>query len=116
MILHHNQLNLMISVREFDTQNLYGNISGYIGLFLGYSLFQIPSLLRFIYYFIKEYWQVLANRHLNVKRIKLSEVSVMDVTPMERNIPQELEEINYEFNELSQKLREVQKVLIVKNA
>ena len=34
-------------------QSLYGNISGYIGFFLGYSLFQIPNFFLSVYYCVK---------------------------------------------------------------
>ena len=36
------------SYRAIDIQTLIGNISGYIGLCLGYSLLQIPRLVRSI--------------------------------------------------------------------
>ena len=34
--------------RAIDTQGLIGNIGGYIGLVLGYSLLQIPDFIIFI--------------------------------------------------------------------
>ena len=35
-------------VRAFDIESLIGNSGGYLGLFTGYALLQIPSLIRFI--------------------------------------------------------------------
>ena len=36
-------------VRAYDTQSLIGNAGGYIGLFLGYALRELPSFLLFAY-------------------------------------------------------------------
>ena len=38
----------IIIFRAMDTQGLIGNIGGYIGLVLGYSLLQIPDFIIFI--------------------------------------------------------------------
>lgn len=35
-------------VRAFDAQSLIGNAGGYLGLFTGYALLQIPSLFNFV--------------------------------------------------------------------
>ena len=36
-------------VRSFDSQTLIGNIGGYIGLCLGYTILQIPSFIHTLY-------------------------------------------------------------------
>ena len=36
-------------VRAYNAQTLVGNAGGYIGLFLGYTIREIPSFIRFIY-------------------------------------------------------------------
>ena len=41
----------IVLVRSFDVQTLIGNAGGYIGLFLGYTLLQLPG---FVYYLWKE--------------------------------------------------------------
>ena len=38
----------IIHVRAFDTQNFIGNVGGYIGMFLGASLWQLPVFIKFI--------------------------------------------------------------------
>ena len=39
----------IVSVRSFDVQSLFGNIGGYVGIFIGYALLQVPeALVRFI--------------------------------------------------------------------
>ena len=48
---HHNTS----FYRAFDVQALVGNISGYIGLCLGYSLLQIPQLVIMIFFKAKRY-------------------------------------------------------------
>ena len=35
-------------VRAFDIQNLIGNAGGYLGLFTGYALLQVPNLVVFV--------------------------------------------------------------------
>ena len=36
-------------VQEYDVESMMGNIGGYIGLFLGYSLLQFPQFLTTVY-------------------------------------------------------------------
>ena len=36
-------------VRAYNAQTLVGNAGGYIGLFLGYTIREIPTFLRYIY-------------------------------------------------------------------
>ena len=38
-------------VRAYNVQSLIGNAGGYIGLFLGYTLKEMPSFLKIIYGF-----------------------------------------------------------------
>ena len=40
----------MFYYRAIDIQALVGNIGGYIGLFLGYSILQIPDFIALIFY------------------------------------------------------------------
>ena len=34
--------------REFDIESLIGNVGGYIGLFLGFAIWQLPDAMRFL--------------------------------------------------------------------
>ena len=36
-------------MRAYNTQTLVGNAGGYIGLFLGYTIREIPSFIRYVY-------------------------------------------------------------------
>ena len=36
-------------VKSYDPQSLVGNAGGYIGLFLGWSIVQIPEVVMFLY-------------------------------------------------------------------
>ena len=36
-------------IRAYDAQSLIGNAGGYIGLFLGCALRELPSFLRIVY-------------------------------------------------------------------
>ena len=36
-------------VRAYNAQTLVGNAGGYIGLFLGYTIREIPSFIRYVY-------------------------------------------------------------------
>ena len=94
-------------MRDFDAQSLYGNISGYIGFFLGYSLFQIPSLLRFLYRFLKERIYTKVDNQSDRTHIAPSTRKSNNERPMERNIDDELKRFNLELHELSQKFQEL---------
>ena len=36
------------NVRSFDIESLIGNAGGYVGLFTGYALLQLPNLMRLV--------------------------------------------------------------------
>ena len=39
----------IMSIRAFDIQSLFGNIGGYVGIFIGYALLQVPEqLVKFL--------------------------------------------------------------------
>ena len=41
-------------VRSFDMQSLIGNSGGYLGLFTGYALLQLPNLLHFLFKYLHQ--------------------------------------------------------------
>ena len=46
VLLFHAQTYKEISqIKAYDSEMLVGNIGGYLGLFLGYAILQIPALL-----------------------------------------------------------------------
>ena len=51
----------MYTCRAIDIQALVGNIGGYIGLLLGYSLLQIPDLITWIMYNSKQFFNRSSN-------------------------------------------------------
>ena len=94
-------------------QSLYGNISGYIGFFLGYSLFQVPKLLlRFYSMLKKNYFRVIKERRntidLEATLIAGSSLSAEKKEEKEeRNIEQELKYANRELFLTCQKFQEL---------
>ena len=42
------------NVRKFSRDSVWGNVGGYIGMFLGFSVLQIPSLLNAVFRRIKD--------------------------------------------------------------
>ena len=94
-------------MKDFDIQSLYGNISGYIGFFIGYSLFQIPNLIRHLYRFVKEYLQRKATKKSRRKSTAILDKRVAKERYAERNIDDELKRFNLELYELSQKFQEL---------
>ena len=43
-------------IRAYNVQSLIGNAGGYIGLFLGYTLKEMPSLLKTMYGFTMSWY------------------------------------------------------------
>ena len=41
-------------IRAYDLDSLYGNIGGYMGLFLGYALLNLPTMFFILYGYIKK--------------------------------------------------------------
>ena len=41
-------------IRAYDLESLYGDIGGYMGLLLGYSILNLPSMIAFCYGIIKK--------------------------------------------------------------
>ena len=50
-------------IRAYDPESLYGDIGGYMGLLLGYSILNLPSMIALCYGFIK-------NRFSNQKQLR----------------------------------------------
>ena len=94
-------------MKDFDIQSLYGNISGYIGFFIGYSLFQIPNLIRYLYRFVREYLQRKSTKKSRRKSTALLDKRIAKEKYTERNIDEELKRFNLELYELSQKFQEL---------
>ena len=42
------------NVRKFSRDSVWGNVGGYVGMFLGFSVLQIPSLLNAVFRRIKD--------------------------------------------------------------
>ena len=94
-------------MRDFDVQSLYGNISGYIGLFLGYSLFQIPNLLRYLCRIIEERLITKNKKQSSRRKVEYLEEKPTNEQSHERNVDEELKKFNLELYELSQKFQEL---------
>ena len=96
-------------MREFDEQDLYGNISGYIGFFLGYSLFQIPKFLRFLLCSFKQALKRLTKWCSN--RVNPKKTSNQECIMMEENQQhvdeKEISKFNLELYRLNQKIKEL---------
>ena len=104
---------------EFGLQSLYGNISGYIGFFLGYSLFQIPNFFLAVYYFVKR----LLFKEKNIQSItedptkfdvgkyrkptaKVEESNIHGKY-LVRNVDEEFKRLDMELYEISRKFQEL---------
>ena len=96
-------------VREFDAQSLYGNVSGYIGFFLGYSLFQIPNFFLSIILFLRKFVLSLINIPPNdLQSERITTLKTWQENSQERNIYEELDQFKTEFYEQSRKFQELQ--------
>ena len=99
--------HFVIKEKDFDILSLYGNISGYIGFFIGYSLFQVPNLILYLFRFAKEYLQRTATKKLNRKATALLDIRIPNKSYTEINFDKQLKRFNLELFELSQKFQEL---------
>ena len=89
-------------------QSLYGNISGYIGFFLGYSLFQIPKFLRSLLRFVRKIFLRITNKRSNTVNLESTATpNAGKVNVKGRNVEDELKHFNKELYELSGKFQEL---------
>ena len=108
MYIFYNLL-CSIQVREFDDQRLYGNVSGYIGFFLGYSLFQIPNFFLSMILFLRKIILRLTNIPINdVQPERITTLNTKKKNSQERNICEEFDQFKMEFYELRRKFQELQ--------
>ena len=108
MYIFYNLL-CSIQVREFDDQRLYGNVSGYIGFFLGYSLFQIPNFFLSMILFLRKIILRLTNIPINdIQPERITTLKTKKENSQERNIYEELDQFKTELYELSRKFQELQ--------
>ena len=108
MYIFYNLL-CSIQVREFDDQRLYGNVSGYIGFFLGYSLFQIPNFFLSMILFLRKIILRLTNIPINdIQPDRITTLNTKKKNTKERNIYEDLDQFKMEFYELRRKFQELQ--------
>ena len=55
-------------VRAYDIQSLIGNAGGYIGIFLGYTICQLPSVIIDTWHWLNEYFLGFFHRN-SIKKI-----------------------------------------------
>ena len=102
-------------------QSLYGNISGYIGFFLGYSLFQIPNFFLSVYYCVKRLvFKKKNSPSLTKDPTKLDVVKYRKPSKTDKaeesnihgkylvNVDEELKRLDMELYEMSRKFHELQ--------
>ena len=85
---------------------MYGNISGYIGFFLGYSLLSIPKFLLFLHCALKKCLITIKERRANYVDPEVAEGMFMGETE-QRNIEQELTNVHKELYIIGQKFQEL---------
>ena len=76
-------------------------------MFLGYSLFQIPNLLRYICRIIEERLITKKRKQSSRRKAEYLEEQPTNERSDERNIDEELKRFNLELYELSQKFQEL---------
>ena len=54
--------------RDYNLDTLWSSIGGFVGIFLGYSLLQLPDLLRTDW---KRYWNMMLGKRKNILRLDL---------------------------------------------
>ena len=57
MLFQGNTFMLIEQTRSYDGQTLVGNAGGYVGLFLGVALMQLPTAMRRIFIFFNKYYK-----------------------------------------------------------
>ena len=63
-------------MRAYDIESLVGNAGGYIGLFMGYALFQLPNLFLLTFGAIKR--MILERKTQNPARVSTKAIMVKD--------------------------------------
>ena len=51
--------------KAYSAITLFGNVGGFIGVFLGYAIIQIPGLLETVLNYIKNHYIVVKSRNLD---------------------------------------------------
>ena len=77
-LFHQTRFTEKIQIRAFTLDDLVGSCGGFIGLFLGYALVQIPQLIEFVMIALKR----------KVSEEKLATVQIRAI-----NTPQESREV-----------------------
>jgi hypothetical protein len=92
---------------------LYGNISGYIGFFLGYSLFQIPHFFCFLRRSLKQALKRFTKCCPN--RVNLNKTSnqqcIMVEEQQQKVSEEEIRKFNLELYRLNQKFEEFDNIM-----
>ena len=85
-------------IRAYDPESLYGDIGGYMGLLLGYSILNLPSMIAVWYGFIKNTFSNQKQMRQNSKKVGktdawlISDHSLTMVPSRTMNIDRTIEE------------------------
>ena len=61
-MLWNNDYNQdIVHFRDLDAHALIGNLGGYVGLLLGFSILQLPNILRNLFKNMHNFWRDDAN-------------------------------------------------------
>ena len=106
-----------IQVRAYNGESLIGNIGGYIGLFLGYTILQLPDLLIFLYQQLSRMY----HKHINSKSYSShSSWSIVNVSKMHKlsnnsNNPSGSQEEKYQWFLLMERIDKLEKSQLESN-
>ena len=62
IIYSFNYFDETTNVRSFGKDSLWGNIGGYVGMILGFSLLQLPNLASFILHYLQRGTHIIKER------------------------------------------------------
>ena len=106
---------LCCTSRAIDFQALIGNVGGYIGLVLGYSIVQIPDLILFLFWKLRKYYlQHKQRNYINptsnpscsilVKETQMGKVAESNTKIQENDIYKILHSLKMDLDKTNQKI------------
>ena len=105
--------------RAIDIQNLVGNVGGYIGLCLGYSMLQIPDLVLLIATSIKRSFGKIQKKqqniplnslHITSRRKNQSKQNDLTLKDLKQNTSEEGLSLTIEVEKLIEKVYRLEKL------
>ena len=105
-----NTYKIIKQIRAYSAQSLIGNAGGYVGLFVGYTIAELPLLLMATYTKLKNIWSSFSNssRNKTIRNLTSHSISSADNTGCVEGTREKIAKLEQSNIDLRRQMKNVQ--------